>query len=228
MNLYAYAGGDPVNRSDPTGLDPDIVVTAHRGRRAPASGDIVVTGRREISYSGILEQRSREQNWADMLEQNRAREAQERAPQVQLAATFTADNGLEELTRRVAPDPWVADDQLPAYARFLRGRRFVDPGTGHVWVVRIPASYRMIGSPRGGGALLVPPGWRPGDRRNIIRFQPAGTGSAHGGRYPSGYFIVYGQNGSALNIRTGQAVPDNAPEAHNPWGGVLPPYLRIF
>lgn len=33
MNLYAYVGGDPVNRVDPLGLEEEIVVTGKRRRR---------------------------------------------------------------------------------------------------------------------------------------------------------------------------------------------------
>jgi len=64
MNMYGYVGGDPVNRSDPSGLSSDIVVTGERpwlnlwtfgygfGRGTPGplraeehdDGDILVTG----------------------------------------------------------------------------------------------------------------------------------------------------------------------------------------
>ena len=118
---------------------------------------------------------------------------------------------------------YVPDDQLPPYAHILRGRRVTDPRTGDISIVNLPRNYRFIPAPRGGEFLLVPPGWVPGSEINIIRMQPAGTGSVR--HNAGGYFVVYGQNGAALDLRTGRAVPANDPRAHNPWGGVIPPLL---
>jgi RHS repeat-associated protein len=40
MNMYAYTGGDPVNRRDPSGLTMDIIVT---GKRVESSGPVIGT-----------------------------------------------------------------------------------------------------------------------------------------------------------------------------------------
>jgi hypothetical protein len=113
--------------------------------------------------------------------------------------------------------------QLSSQSKYILQGRFVDPMTGEV-ILSAPPGYQMVRAPDGGGALLVPSGWQPGDNRNVIRIQP--LGSKFG--YSNGYYVVRNQSGAAISVYSGRQFPASAPQVHNPLGSVVPGISNIF
>lgn len=89
--------------------------------------------------------------------------------------------------------------------------------------LELPPGYTLVPAPSGGGALLVPPGWQAGDNRNVVRIQPAETGSSNAWGYTNGYYVVTNNAGAAISIYSGQPLGRTAPGVHNPLGPVVPP-----
>jgi hypothetical protein len=100
-------------------------------------------------------------------------------------------------------EPYVPHDQLPTPSKYILQNRRVDPQTGMV-SLELPPGYRLVQASSGDGYLLVPPGWQPGDNRNIVRIQPPGTGSSIAWGYTHGYYIVTNQAGAPISIYNGQ------------------------
>ena len=119
-------------------------------------------------------------------------------------------------------EPYVPFDQLPTSSKYILQNRTVDVATGMV-NLELPPGYTMVQAPSGDGVLLVPPGWQAGDNRNIVRIQPAGTGSSNAWGYTNGYYIVTNQAGAPISIYNGAQLGRTAPGVHNPLGPVVPP-----
>jgi hypothetical protein len=71
--------------------------------------------------------------------------------------------------------------------------------------------------------LLVGRSWTPGDRRNVIRIQPPGTGSSTAYQGGGACKVVTNQQGATISTCSGKAFPRNSPAVHNPLGHVTPP-----
>jgi hypothetical protein len=242
MNIYAYVGGDPINAADPSGTDTENTYSSNGpypidndDEWKPLRGYSLaeLAGGHSHDGMGMWDIVSIAGGRHETAAFERGQAADARLNSISASTGISKGCLLSVICTAGAVylasgrSTYIPDSQLPPYASILVGRRVVDPRNGNISLVNIPANYRLIPATQGGGALLVPPTWTPGSRVNVIRIQPAGTGSVQ--YNPTGYFIVYGRSGSALNIRTGLQVRDTAPEAHNPLGGVLPPMPpRVF
>jgi RHS repeat-associated protein len=235
-NWYAYAHSDPVNGADPAGLQDSggcagiTNATCSHGVNTGSFQGGPLGGQFGSATVGLIDTRY---DWTTgsfgqyyvnragaMYFQSNGGNVSDYASM--LSGGYQADFASAGIYNAAAPrQRFVPDEQLPPYANILRGRRVVE--NGRISLFNIPRTYRWVLSPQGNGFLLVPPGWTPGSRQNIIRLQPPGTGSTQ--YNPQGYYVVYGQSGSALNVWTGEQVRDTDPAAHNPWGGVFPPII---
>jgi RHS repeat-associated protein len=137
--------------------------------------------------------------------------------------TISTQNGPTKLLA-VGPggEPWVPFEKLPRAARYILQFRWVT-ADGQV-ALEAPLGYKMIDAPSGGGWLLVPGNWQAGDsRKNVIRIQAPGNGSADRWGYDKGYYVVYDSNAEPISIYSGKVFKDNSPAVHNPIGYVQPP-----
>jgi hypothetical protein len=116
---------------------------------------------------------------------------------------------------------------LPKQSQFILQNRWFDPKSGQL-NLSTPPGYQLVPAPYGGGYLLVPPGWQPGDNQDVIRLQPYGTGSSVPQGYAEGYFVVYNNAGAAVSIYSGQQFPQNSPAAHNPYSSAEPNLGGLF
>lgn len=113
--------------------------------------------------------------------------------------------------------PFVPNNQLPLNARqVLSNRKLMSNGKV---ALASPVGYKAVPATRGGGILLVPPGWTPGSSNSVIRVQPPGTTASSNQYYNgNGYYVVYNDKGQPISPYDGQTVPPA--QWHNPYDPV--------
>jgi len=120
---------------------------------------------------------------------------------------------------------YVPNAALPPNAQRVLGNAQRVP-TPEGMILNLPSDYTAVPAPQGGGILLVPPEYKPGDRANVVRIQPFGTGSSTRHDYSSGYFVVHGGDGKPISAYNGRSLPQNSPGVHNPYGRLEPPIFK--
>jgi len=193
MNLYAYAGGDPVNRTDPLGLQDE----------GPES-NVVVTGNRRQGPSANLvafSETPRAWAWADIRDQD-MEQAREGWTPPSLPVSYQPDESEEDDFERVElACVWtpqcrallreiLRDLTMTRLQRVLRHPRFLT-GKNPAWLERFLGSNRgwrieRLGKGRhqGQGWLYREHGPR-GPTGRMIRWHPGG--GRHG---PDPYWVV--------------------------------------
>ncbi len=207
VNLYAYVGNDPFNRSDPSGTFGSCAEFMDRAGGSASCTD----------FSGDWDADGTK-DW----EEEYLNHAPPAPPPSGAAGVPTDPSGDPN------GEPYVPDSALPLGSRqILAGRApVVDNGEVKV-VLETPAGYTAHPLPAGGGLVLAPKSWTPASGfANTIRVQPAGTGSAKAGnpyasQYPTGYYIVYNSTGQPISPYSGRTMGRD--KMHNPFSVVTPP-----
>jgi RHS repeat-associated protein len=203
LNMYRYAHSDPINGNDPTGLQ-DTGMPCSGGTDCTPPDTSQIGGRDGIVVTGSI-------TFVDYNEGG--------------LQFFPGSDELFSPASDLESRPIVGDLDLPRNSAMIIGgsRRVIVKGK--IVALNLPG-YRLIPAPRGGGFLLVPPGYKPGSKNGVVRVQPAGTGSS--GHNPEGYYVVYDAAGRAIDIYSGQPQKDNSPLVHNPLRIALPWTPEVF
>jgi len=231
LNIYTYVGNDPSDSTDPTGSAGNtcsLVGASDCGGSYSGDGTLAQRLSADFHLGGI-------RNAGELLSSILASVLQASEAPSSTAAPSQGNNGCNEYcgdakATNVATGPqlmgpggqaFVPLPLVPKPSQYILQNRWFDPKTGGL-NLSTPPGYQIVAAPSGGGYLLVPPGWQPGDNRNVIRIQPYGTGSSVRQGYSQGYFIVTNQAGAAISIYSGQQFPASSPAVHNEFGHVSP------